>query len=53
MTNPVESLATIPFAAPVENQDNQALLSYRLGKSFAAVQFDANAKGRIVCELCT
>ena len=49
MTNPIESLATIPFAAPVENQDdNQAPRSYRLGKSFAAVQFDANAKGRIV-----
>jgi len=48
MTNPVESLATLPFAAPVEDQDNQAPQSYRLGKPFAAVQFDADAKGRIV-----
>jgi hypothetical protein len=48
MTNPVASLASIPLAAPAENREAQAPRVYRLMKPFAAVQFEAEKKGRIV-----
>jgi hypothetical protein len=48
MTSAVTSLATMPPSPQAEQGEAQGSQVYRIGKAFAAVQFDLEAKGRIV-----
>jgi hypothetical protein len=48
MTNSAAPLTTIPLAAPAENGETPPQRVYRLRKCFAVVEFDLEAKGRIV-----
>jgi hypothetical protein len=48
MTNTAAPLTTLPLAALTEKEAAPAQRVYRLRKRFAVVQFDLQAKGRIV-----
>lgn len=48
MTRTVQSLTTRICSSPIDRRAAPATRAYRLRRSFAAVQFDLDGKGRIV-----